>query len=219
MPIHQIRKFKRFDQDALADGADIIEAVQNSVFMEAALLVSCASLNTDVCALAIDCIPYICAVGRTMDDLEAYTHRELLMIENITVYEAIAKSKESFLGRKAHQKRILECLRGMAQHTPGILGAWEEIWERWKILSQIDLDGYEGLMSNSDQGSSRLSRGADRRINSPQFAHSAGYGKPYQNMNLEERALQWQVCKLQSNISHLIFFKTDFTFARIIPGF
>lgn len=176
----------------MADGADIIEAVQNSVFMEATLIVACASLNTDVCAQAIECIPYICAVGRTMDEMEAYTHRELLMIENLSVYEAIAKSKESFLGRKAHQKRILECLRGMAQHTPGILGAWEEIWERWKILSHIDLDGYEGLMSNSDQNSSRLSRGADRRMNSPSFAHS-GYGKPYQKMNVEERALQWQV--------------------------
>lgn len=179
------------NQDILADGADIIEAVQNSVFMEATLIVACASLNTDVCAQAIECIPYICAVGRTMDEMEAYTHRELLMIENLSVYEAIAKSKESFLGRKAHQKRILECLRGMAQHTPGILGAWEEIWERWKILSHIDLDGYEGLMSNSDQNSSRLSRGADRRMNSPSFAHS-GYGKPYQKMNVEERALQWQ---------------------------
>jgi neurofibromin 1 len=127
-----------------------------------------------------------------MEDLEIYTHHELLMIENLSVYEAIMKSKESFLGRKAQQKRIRECLRVLSQHTPGILGAWEEIWERWKILSQIDLDDYEGLMSNSEQTSSRLSRSAEKKVTSPQFGR-AGFGKPYQKLTLEERALQWQV--------------------------
>ncbi|GAB5590022.1 Ras GTPase activating protein ira2 [Umbelopsis nana] len=187
---HSIR-FLNLNQDIVAEGADIIEAVQMSIFIEAALLVSFASLNTEVCSNAIECLQFISNGGRMMEDLEVYSNVELFMIQNMSVYEAIMKSKESFLGRKAQQKRIRECLRVLSQHTPGILGAWEEIWERWKILSQIDLDDYEGLMSNSDQTTSRLSRSSEKKLISPQFGRVA-YGKPYQNMTKEERAFQWQ---------------------------
>jgi hypothetical protein len=167
-----------------------VEAYQTSVFLEAGLLTSFASLNTDVCRLAIQCLPFVGSSGRMLEDEDAYTNTDMLMMGNLPVYESILKNNESFLGRKHQQKRIREALRLLLQHTPGILGAWEEIWQRWKILSQNDLDDYEGLMSSSDQTSSRYSRGVEKKVASPQPGRPP---RPYQNMTLEERALQWQV--------------------------
>ncbi|KAI9283473.1 hypothetical protein BC943DRAFT_100701 [Umbelopsis sp. AD052] len=176
-------------QEAVADGADTIEAIQISVFMEAALLVSFSSLNTDICALAIQCLPFIGASGRMLEEMEAYSNTDLLMMGNLSIYESILKNNESFLGRKAQQRRIRESLRLLTQQNPGILGAWEEIWQRWKMLSQNDLDDYEGLMSNSDPITSRFSRGAEKKVASPSLGR---HQRPYQHMTLEERAFQWQ---------------------------
>lgn len=125
-----------------------------------------------------------------LEEMEAYSNTDLLLLGNMSVYESISKNNESFLGRKAQQRRIRESLRLLSQQNPGILGAWEEIWQRWKMLSQNDLDDYEGLMSNSDPSTSRLSRGVEKKVASPSLGRQS---RPYQYMTLEERAFQWQV--------------------------
>lgn len=45
--------------------------------------------------------------------------------------------KQPFVGRKAQQKRVRKYLRMMTAPTTGVLMAWEEVWKRWKILTQV----------------------------------------------------------------------------------
>ncbi|KAI8981655.1 hypothetical protein BDF20DRAFT_955314 [Mycotypha africana] len=130
------------------------ERVQSSVTLETALLVSLCSPIPDICSLATACLKHLCVEAKLVEDdllladTASRTSQTIGGFEhNIEIYEDLSYEepisnqqgarKQPFIGRKAQQKRIRKYLRMISAPTPGVLTAWEEIWKRWKILTQV----------------------------------------------------------------------------------
>lgn len=119
--------------------------------LEIALLVTLCSPIPDICSIATKCLGHMCTEAKMVDEdsvadtasrisqsMTAFSH-------NIEIYEDLAYEepviqggrKTPFVGRKAQQKRVRKYLRMITTPTPGILTSWEEVWKRWKILTQV----------------------------------------------------------------------------------
>ncbi|KAI9317519.1 hypothetical protein BX666DRAFT_2026794 [Dichotomocladium elegans] len=125
------------NQDRASEGADARERLQASVALEIALLVTLCSANPDVCSDAIKCLGFLCDEARLVDEEEDPQQSQITLICNLPVYTDLAAEDSVFLGRKAQQKRIRKYMRLITRHTPGNLAAWEEVWKRWKALTQM----------------------------------------------------------------------------------
>ncbi|KAI9318553.1 hypothetical protein BX666DRAFT_1511999 [Dichotomocladium elegans] len=131
------RGFLRMNQNRGSEGADARERLQASVALEIALLVSLCSPDPVLCTDAIKCLGYLCEEAQLAGDDEELAGNNVTLFANIPIYAELASEEEVFLGRKAQQKRIRKYMRLISQHTPGSLAAWEEVWKRWKILTQM----------------------------------------------------------------------------------
>lgn len=122
------------------------------VALEVALLVSLCSPIPDICSKSVKCLGYICKESKILDDENTFgdsisrsSQSTLVYNYNIEIYERLCAEepevkglkKQLFVGRKAQQKRLRKYMRMMMSPTPSNLLAWEEVWKRWKILTQV----------------------------------------------------------------------------------
>ncbi|KAI9476341.1 MAG: hypothetical protein EXX96DRAFT_507481 [Benjaminiella poitrasii] len=137
--------------DAAYDNTEVHERLQASVTLEIALLVSLCSPIPDICSTAIKCLGYLCREAKLTDEdslMETASRSSQSLAgfnHNIEVYEDLSykepvvgiRKQQPFVGRKAQQKRVRKYLRMITIPTTGVLMAWEEIWKRWKVLTQV----------------------------------------------------------------------------------
>lgn len=124
-----------------------------------ALLVSLCSPIPDICSLSIQCLGHLCTEAKLIDEdgLAETTSRSSQTLagfsHNMEIYEDLSyekpnsiisqqqqgllRTKQTFVGRKAQQKRVRRYLRLMTTPTAGVLMAWEEVWKRWKLLTSV----------------------------------------------------------------------------------
>ncbi|KAG2213997.1 hypothetical protein INT47_001268 [Mucor saturninus] len=128
------------------DGHDRLQA---GVTLEIALLVSLCSPIPDICSIATKCLGYMCIEAKMVDednmvDTASRVSQNIIGFNhNIEIYEDLSyeepvshgNRKQPFVGRKAQQKRVRKYLRMITTPTPGVLASWEEVWQRWKILT------------------------------------------------------------------------------------
>lgn len=122
------------------------------VTLEVALLVSLCSSLPEICSKAIKCLGYMCKEAKIVDEdnlfMESSSRNSQSVLAfnyNLDIYDGLYSEepimkgtrKQLFVGRKAQQKRVRKYLRMMTVPTPGCLMAWEEVWKRWKILTQV----------------------------------------------------------------------------------
>ncbi|KAG1467326.1 hypothetical protein G6F56_004473 [Rhizopus delemar] len=134
------------------DPNDSHERYQAMVALEVALLVSLCSPIPDICSKSVKCLGYICKESKILDDENTFgdsisrsSQSTLVYNYNIEIYERLCAEepevkglkKQLFVGRKAQQKRLRKYMRMMMSPTPSNLLAWEEVWKRWKILTQV----------------------------------------------------------------------------------
>lgn len=76
--------------------------------------------------------------SRISQGLMAFSHN-IEIYEDLSYEEPVIQGgrKTQFVGRKAQQKRVRKYLRMITTPTPGILASWEEVWKRWKVLTQV----------------------------------------------------------------------------------
>jgi hypothetical protein len=71
-------------------------------------------------------------------DVQPYTPHHLSVVENIGVYRELRKLYEGTLviaGQKVMQKKIRKILRKTERASAGTIGAWEEVYRRWRLIS------------------------------------------------------------------------------------
>ncbi|RCI06233.1 Ras GTPase activating protein ira2, partial [Rhizopus stolonifer] len=141
------------------------ERLQANITLEIALLVSLCSPVPEVCSLAVKCLGYLCIEAKLIDEdmmidtasrnesLASFSHN-MEIYQDLSFEEPVVQGirKQTFVGRKAQQKRVRKYLRLINTPTPAILAAWEEVWKRWKLLTQIKIGGlvrHEKLRSTS----------------------------------------------------------------------
>lgn len=85
----------------------------------------------------VDEDPLMDSASRSSQSLMMFSHN-LEIYEDLSYEEPVQNGrKQPFVGRKAQQKRVRKYLRMMTTPTPGVLAAWEEVWKRWRLLTQI----------------------------------------------------------------------------------
>ncbi|KAI8357236.1 hypothetical protein BD560DRAFT_197971 [Blakeslea trispora] len=133
------------------ESTDVGDRFQSILSLEIVLLVSLCSPIPEICSTAVKCLGHLCTEIKLVDeDLIVDTaSRESQtttgFTDNIEIYKDLSfeepvvqgMRKQTFVGRKAQQKRVRKYLRMISIPTPGVLGAWEEVWKRWKLLTQI----------------------------------------------------------------------------------
>ncbi|KAG1474757.1 hypothetical protein G6F57_010255 [Rhizopus arrhizus] len=146
---------------------DSHERHQAMVTLEVALLVSLCSSIPDICSKSVKCLGYICKESKIVDgdsifgDSSSRSSQSTYAYNyNIEIYERLCSEepmakgglrKQLFVGRKAQQKRLRRYLRLMTVPTPGNMLAWEEVWKRWRILTQVvSRYGIDTLKDTSD---------------------------------------------------------------------
>lgn len=135
--------------------------------LEIALLISLCSPVPDICSVAIQCLGHMCVEARLVDEeslIETTSRTSQNFVgfsHNIEIYEDLSYDepvvqgvrKQTFVGRKAQQKRVRKYLRMITTPTTGILTAWEEVWKRWKVLtpivSRFGMDSLRDLNTNN----------------------------------------------------------------------
>lgn len=146
---------------------DSHERHQAMITLEVALLVSLCSSIPDICSKSVKCLGYICKESKIVDgdsifgDSSSRSSQSTYAYNyNIEIYERLCSEepmakgglrKQLFVGRKAQQKRLRRYLRLMTVPTPGNMLAWEEVWKRWRILTQVvSRYGMDTLKDTSD---------------------------------------------------------------------
>ncbi|KAJ3207847.1 Ras GTPase activating protein ira2 [Dinochytrium kinnereticum] len=74
----------------------------------------------------------------SMSDINGYGYQSSI-VESLSVYRELKNllgTGAILTGQKALQKRIRKILRKLEKPTAGTMGAWEEIYRRWRVLSQ-----------------------------------------------------------------------------------
>lgn len=140
--------------------------------LEIALLVSLCSPIPDICSIATKCLGYMCTEAKMVDednmiDTASRSSQSMMTFgHNIEIYEDLSYEepvvqgvrKQPFVGRKAQQKRVRKYLRMITTPTPGVLTAWEEVFKRWKILTQVvSRFGMDSLIGLNDIVTSTVS--------------------------------------------------------------
>ncbi|KAI8370897.1 hypothetical protein EDC96DRAFT_502763 [Choanephora cucurbitarum] len=133
------------------ESTDVGERSQSILSLEIVLLVSLCSPIPEICSTAVKCLGHLCTEIKLIDEdliVDTASRGSQIttgFIDNIEIYEDLSYEepvvhgmrKQTFVGRKAQQKRVRKYLRMINLPTPGVLGAWEEVWKRWKLLTQI----------------------------------------------------------------------------------
>ena len=133
------------------ESTDVGERSQSILSLEIVLLVSLCSPIPEICSTAVKCLGHLCTEIKLVDEdliVDTASRGSQIttgFIDNIEIYEDLSYEepavhgmrKQTFVGRKAQQKRVRKYLRMINLPTPGVLGAWEEVWKRWRLLTQI----------------------------------------------------------------------------------
>ncbi|ORY04201.1 hypothetical protein K493DRAFT_311429 [Basidiobolus meristosporus CBS 931.73] len=138
--IHQLlirrNEFLRQHQDLATEGADTMDRVNASIWLEVALLISLCSPETEICSLALKCLGHLCVEADITEENEDPQHSLLTIVENHEVYRELSSEGTFVTGRVAQQKRIRRMLRQIVNRTDGNLAACEEAYRRWRMLMQ-----------------------------------------------------------------------------------
>ncbi|KAI9265605.1 hypothetical protein BY458DRAFT_438052 [Sporodiniella umbellata] len=128
------------------EACNISEHNLSMATLEVALLVSLCSTSPEICSKAIQCLGYMCNESKLMekDPIFADSHQAQMAV-NSDIYLSLLSEepdtknprKNTFVGRKAQQKRVRKHLRMISIPTSGSLLAWEEVWKRWRILTPV----------------------------------------------------------------------------------
>ncbi|KAL7314719.1 hypothetical protein PS15m_006255 [Mucor circinelloides] len=157
--------------DTSFENTEANERLQAGVTLEIALLVSLCSPIPDICSMAVKCLGYMCTEAKLLEEdvlVDTASRSSQSMIgfsHNIEIYEDLSYEepvaqgrKQPFVGRKAQQKRVRKYLRMMTAPTTGVVTAWEEVWKRWKILTQVvSRFGMDSLRDLNDVSNTTLS--------------------------------------------------------------
>ncbi|KAG1080578.1 hypothetical protein G6F42_023293 [Rhizopus arrhizus] len=157
--------------DTSFENTEANERLQAGVTLEIALLVSLCSPIPDICSMAVKCLGYMCTEAKLLEEdvlVDTASRSSQSMIgfsHNIEIYEDLSYEepvaqgrKQPFVGRKAQQKRVRKYLRMMTAPTTGVVTAWEEVWKRWKILTQVvSRFGMDSLRDLNDVANMTLS--------------------------------------------------------------
>ncbi|ORX55545.1 hypothetical protein DM01DRAFT_1366815 [Hesseltinella vesiculosa] len=137
-----------------ADSPATKERLQSAVTLEIALLTALCSPSPDICSDALRCLGYLCEESEFTNDDDDQQFLEITYLGNLPVYFELTSEEAVFLGRKAQQKRIRKILHRVRVPSPGNLAAWEEVWKRWKALTNYvrQIDDYPGLHPSGSAG-------------------------------------------------------------------
>jgi neurofibromin 1 len=121
------------------------DRIQATMALEVSLLVSLCSPSPNICSLATKCLGLMCIEAKMIDEELESQHSVMSFSHNMEIYEDLSFEephvqglrKQAFVGRKAQQKRVRKYLRMINLPTPGVLNAWEEVWKRWRVLTQV----------------------------------------------------------------------------------
>ncbi|RKO86400.1 hypothetical protein BDK51DRAFT_31775, partial [Blyttiomyces helicus] len=170
--------------EVAAWGAGVPERLAASVALEVALLVFLCSADTETSGACAHCLGFLCDEANLAGDVGADGADEaggfppgeggvqpaadqsgagsmLPVVENIAVYRELralfggaATASIVVTGQKAQQKRIRRVMRGVRRPTAGNMGAWEEVYRRWRGLSAAVAPRGPGAGANTPGGSS-----------------------------------------------------------------
>ncbi|CAI2172941.1 5991_t:CDS:10 [Funneliformis geosporum] len=136
--------FLRVHREESTVGMQAPERLGCNVVLEIALLVLLCSSDTDICSMSLNCFGHLCQEAQLTteiipDEMDVHVSppNDLPIIENMDVYLELSSAPYIVPGRMAQQKRIRKSLRLMKAPTPGNLAAWEEAYQRWKMLNGI----------------------------------------------------------------------------------
>lgn len=104
-----------------------------STKVETAFLVSICSTNISLCQLVTKSIGLFCDETRKVVEKSP---KIITPFRNADVYAEISAKNFRFTGLVAFQKRVRGLLRQMQHPTAGILAAWENIFDKWLVLSR-----------------------------------------------------------------------------------
>ncbi|CAG8508989.1 2177_t:CDS:10 [Funneliformis mosseae] len=137
-------EFLKVHREISTVGIQAPERLGCNVVLEIALLVLLCSSDTDICSMSLNCFGHLCQEAQLTteiipDEMDVQTSfpNDLPIIENLDVYFELSSAPYLVPGRMAQQKRIRKLLRLMKSPTPGNLAAWEEAYQRWKMLNGI----------------------------------------------------------------------------------
>ncbi|KAG0224055.1 Ras GTPase activating protein ira2, partial [Actinomortierella wolfii] len=142
---------KLHQSDAIAVH-DVPKRFATSVALEIALLILICAPDQDISTMAINCISLLCEEAVITEEINNPVRSQLSLMENIDVYMELSAPSVVVAGRVSQQKRVRKLLRQISQPTPGNLGAWEEAYRRWKIITAIFTKDEVAFYENMDQG-------------------------------------------------------------------
>jgi neurofibromin 1 len=125
-------------QELTEVSADMLERASACTKLETAFLVSLCSADISVCQLVTKCISLYCEEARLIDASPGQAKSQAQTLRNVETFVEISSREFRFTGLVAFQKRVRGLLRQIQQPTPGILNAWEIVFDYWlKISRQI----------------------------------------------------------------------------------
>jgi hypothetical protein len=122
--------------DIVKKGASLPERFATNVTLEVALNLLLNSPDMELSRIAVNCISQ--AIYE-VDLVDIVDNEKIIspFFENIFVYKEIELQFNSeywnqTISPKAHSKSVRSIMRMFEVPTPGLMGAWEEIYRRWK---------------------------------------------------------------------------------------
>ncbi|KAI9259080.1 hypothetical protein BY458DRAFT_479034 [Sporodiniella umbellata] len=112
----------------------IKEKLQAANSLELSLLILLSSAHKEVCDESFSCLETMLLEVKSVDVFEDGVNTQTTA-SNMDVYRHLCVENYQFMGRKAQQKRIRQCLQMLPNHTLCSFNAWEEAWKRWKMLT------------------------------------------------------------------------------------
>lgn len=146
--------------------------------LESALMVCLSSADVEVVNSAAQCLGLLCDEN---DILGADIAVSTSLAANALIYRKISGSISHLGGRVHQQKQFHNIFSRLDQQTMGNIAAWEELWERWNLMTSAFVatgivPAETGAMSSSSSTSSSSSSGASASLSSSSSSAASGGG-------------------------------------------
>lgn len=106
--------------------------MQSTTKLEITVLINLCNGDTEICTKAATCLGLLC------DEIDIVGSENASVIStNYQVYRRIAASGVLTTGRVAQQLGIRKLLRRVDRPTAGNFAAWQEVYERWDVYTQV----------------------------------------------------------------------------------
>jgi len=113
--------------------------------LEVALLIYLTSSRVQIISTCASCFDLLVKEAQIVD-VEPEAAPTNTILTNLQVYQQIRdRIVSDYTSRKAQQKMLWELLRRVQTHTAGNFGAWEEVYHRWCVHTQL-------LLSTEEEG-------------------------------------------------------------------